>query len=177
MKRIASHYFLREDGTLGRFPVIEVDNSGVIVAVTEYDTAFTETAGVSFFGGIIAPGFIGYMPNAEELSASVISTLGRNGFLRFAYGAGYSKIDSDVAKKAHLSEGASLHNVLEEFNGKDDLEQKICSLTKDRARLLNLSSGWGSIMPGSKPGIIVLEGVNLNTFVYSHTMRVKILIR
>ena len=51
--RYSSHLYLRFDGTLGRFPIIEVDEHGVIVNIEECGETLTERAGTRFYAGVI----------------------------------------------------------------------------------------------------------------------------
>lgn len=51
--RYSCHLYLRSDGELGRYPIIEVDDTGVIVAIEECGETLTERAGTQFHGGVI----------------------------------------------------------------------------------------------------------------------------
>lgn len=53
--RYSSHLYLRTDGSLGRFPIIEVDDKGMIVSVCECGDTLHEMASTRFFSGIIIP--------------------------------------------------------------------------------------------------------------------------
>ena len=52
--KFSSHLYFRTDGTLGHYPVISVDNNGVIIAIDESDRK-AETAHTRFFTGVIIP--------------------------------------------------------------------------------------------------------------------------
>lgn len=55
--KYSSHHYLRTDGTLGRFPVIEVGTDGRITSVEEHADGLVETSGVRFYSGVIVPRF------------------------------------------------------------------------------------------------------------------------
>lgn len=64
--RYSSHLYLRTDGTLGRFPIIELDEEGKIIKVTECGETLKEMASTRFFPGIIVPGFISDKKSPEK---------------------------------------------------------------------------------------------------------------
>lgn len=53
--RYSSHLYIRTDGTLGRFPIIEVDSKGVIVSILECGDTLSEMSSTRFFSGVIIP--------------------------------------------------------------------------------------------------------------------------
>ena len=55
MKRYSSHHYFRTDGTLGRFPVIEIDTDGRISGIEEHPEGLTETCELRFYSGVIIP--------------------------------------------------------------------------------------------------------------------------
>ncbi len=72
--RYSSHLYLRTDGTLGRFPIIEVNDQGIITAITECGDAMSEIQRTRFFSGVIVPAFtacgdacqqLGYMYSSD----------------------------------------------------------------------------------------------------------------
>ena len=56
--RYSSHLYLRTDGTLGRYPIVEVDSHGCIVSIRECGDTLVEMASTRFFSGIMIPGLI-----------------------------------------------------------------------------------------------------------------------
>lgn len=57
LMKYSSHLYLRTDGTLGRYPLIEIDKEGIIVSVSESNGIAQEIAHTRFFTGIIVPSF------------------------------------------------------------------------------------------------------------------------
>lgn len=83
--RYASHLYLRTDGTLGRFPIIEVDDNGVILSVRECVDTLVEMPSTRFFAGVIVPGFVACGAAAPHLGYIHASHLvGDNAPLAFA---------------------------------------------------------------------------------------------
>lgn len=55
--KYSSHLYLRIDGTLGRFPIIDVNAEGLIVEIIENEIGLTEIEGLRFYSGVIVPKF------------------------------------------------------------------------------------------------------------------------
>lgn len=53
--RYSSHLYLRTDGSLGRYPIIELDSEGKIVSICECGETLHEMASTRFFAGVIIP--------------------------------------------------------------------------------------------------------------------------
>ena len=163
-KRFASHYFLRADGTLGQFPVVTVADDGTILSVEEHGRAFTETAGVSFFGGIMLPGFIAYAADGTVFSPTRIRQLRTGGFLRFVCNSLPGASDQNhlaCVAEAGVVEGCE---PLPAFSGQDDFVYRVQQLTHQRAQDLLVYPRWGVLQAGSSPGIMVVEGIDLRSF-------------
>ena len=161
MKRFASHYFLRPDGTLGSFPVVEVDEAGVIRSMTEFGRSFTETAAVSFFGGIMLPGFIDFVADGSLFTPGYMRSRSLLGFLRFVCHHGVSgEHDKRIACCPQAIVNAQ--NIeFGPFDGCLELEALLSQLTYERAHDLDVSPRWGTLQAGSSPGIMILEGLDL----------------
>lgn len=54
--RYSSHLYLRTDGTLGRYPIIEVDDTNTVVSIRECGDTLCEQAGTRFYAGVIVAG-------------------------------------------------------------------------------------------------------------------------
>lgn len=162
---------------MGSFPVVECDDDGTIATVTEFGSTFTESAGVSFFGGIMIPGFIAYIKHDTTFDAGLVRRLNINGFLRFAYGGSSDILSDDVVQSVDYDGDAPMESVIPRFSGKSELERCLMELTSLRVAGLNIVRPWGVLKPGYRPGIIVMEGVNLRTFEWSPSIRFRILVR
>ena len=175
MKRFASHYFLRPDGTLGSYPVVEVNADGVIQSVVEYGSSFTETAGVSFFGGIMLPGFIGLVGDGELFTHSYIRKCGLDGYLRFVCSG--ATVFSDVRRVFHRSEKLLTEvQPLPAFESRSDFEALVTQLTLERTQSLGVYPRWGVLKQDASPGIMVVEGIELKNFRIVSPLRYRILV-
>lgn len=175
-KRFASHYFLRADGTLGQFPVVTVAGDGSILSVEEHGRAFTETAGVSFFGGIMLPGFIAYAVDGEVFNPSRIRQLRMEGFMRFVCNSHIGVIDESCLACVADVGVADGCEVLSVFNGLNDFADIVKQLTLQRAHDLSVYPRWGVLQPGASPGIMVVEGIDLRSFTVVKATQYRILI-
>lgn len=175
IKRFASHYFLRADGTLGQFPVVAVADDGTILSVEEHGRGFTETAGVSFFGGIMLPGFIAYAADGTVFSPSRIRQLRMGGFLRFVCNNNAGALD--VSHLTCMAEASVVEGCepLPPFSGQDDFIHRVRQLTQQRAQKLLVYPQWGVLQAGSSPGIMVVEGIDLRSFAMVKTPGFRIL--
>ena len=55
--KYSSHHYLRTDATLGRYPIIEVDDNGYVVDIQENVNGIAEIERVKFYSGVIVPRF------------------------------------------------------------------------------------------------------------------------
>lgn len=164
MNRYSSHYYVRQDGTLGLFPVVEVDDNGVIVSLEEHGRSFTETAGVAFFGGIMVPGFIGVLPPDVQMTHRWCRLMALQGFLRFVGNGIVAEEFSSVFRQVSSIDIALCSTFDPSFSSQREFETRVGQLTIARARKLDLWPHWGSLSVGSSPGIMVMEGVVLKSF-------------
>ena len=58
MKKISAHYYLRPDGSWGKYPILEIADSGEIISIREQKGEFKEEPGLAQYNGVIVPGFI-----------------------------------------------------------------------------------------------------------------------
>jgi hypothetical protein len=65
MRKISAHFCLMPDGSLGKWPVIALDDSGVISEVRVHDHQFREEAGLEYYPGVLVPGIIEDLRNVN----------------------------------------------------------------------------------------------------------------
>lgn len=152
-----SHFFLRPDGTLGRFGVVEVDQWGTIHSVTEAGDGFTETASVSFFGGLMIPGMIA--PIREQ---GLNMALQRNGYLRMADAGRPGQEQWDAREYGSLAG--------------DGVPEFFHLRSRQRALEIGRDKEWGVLAVGARPGIAVVEGFDLNLWKPIRTLIYRVLI-
>ncbi len=73
IRRFSSHYALMPDGTLGKWPVVEISGDGEIVSVLASPGGFKEQPSLEFHGGLLMPGFIDLWAECKPLSLDVIN--------------------------------------------------------------------------------------------------------
>lgn len=71
IRRFSSHYALLPDGTLGKWPVVEISGDGEIISVLTSPGGFKEQPSLEFHGGLLMPGFIDLWAKCEQLSLDV----------------------------------------------------------------------------------------------------------
>lgn len=134
--KYSSHYYLRSDGSLGLYPIIEVDEQGVIKNIVENPEGLFEQQSVSFFSGVIIPGLVAY-GSCQNIS--------KFGYLRSV------AIDGENPELT--------------FSDKESFCKTAMSLSAQRADEHNQSSEFGSIQVGLKPGLVLVDGFSVNEFV------------
>lgn len=132
--KFSSHLYLRTDGTLGRFPIIETDGDGVILSVVECGETLVEQASVQFFAGVIVPGFIA----SNEIAP-------QDGYIH--------RSDLIAESDDRLS-----------FASKEDFCKKTTALSAGRARACGLYPQRGAIAVGAQPGLLLIDNFDLNSF-------------
>lgn len=50
-----SHLYFRIDGSLGRFPIIEISPDGTIISIEEHEDTIVEQQSVKFYSGVLVP--------------------------------------------------------------------------------------------------------------------------
>ncbi len=56
--KYSSHLYLRTDGTLGKYSIIELDNENTIIGISECGNTLREEASTRFYAGVIVAGTI-----------------------------------------------------------------------------------------------------------------------
>ena len=59
-RKFASHYFLKPDGALGRWAIIEFSDKGEVLSVSYNSEKLVEQPFLEFYGGILIPGLIDF---------------------------------------------------------------------------------------------------------------------
>jgi len=57
-RKFAAHYALLPDGSWGKWPVVEMDEQGMLVSVTVNPQGFREQPSLQYYGGVLLPGFV-----------------------------------------------------------------------------------------------------------------------
>ena len=130
------HWYLRNDGSLGRFPIVELAPDGTITSVCECEPTLTELPSTRFAAGVMVPGLIAWGRCDRTLQAM--------GYVH--------AIDLPGSNPAP------------QWTDRDSFCRTMHSLTAGRARLSGTYPRLGAIEPGAQPGLVLLQGIDLNTF-------------
>lgn len=123
--RYSSHLYFRTDGSLGRYPIIEVDSGGRIAGVTECGATLREMGSQRFYSGVIVPRFI----DDGEL------------------------MNDEACRRAMAN-----------FSSREEFCRCVATLTIDAAQRCGRFPEIGAIQQGSSPGLLIIDGFDLNSF-------------
>ncbi|MGQ8337327.1 hypothetical protein ACUNWD_12320 [Sunxiuqinia sp. A32] len=162
MRKFAAHYVFSANSSPIAKGIVKVDNSGMILGLTDPGPQLQEEAGLEFHNGIICPSFLNLLEEFPPLRffklfpelkpyQSLIPT-NTNG----------EKAILEWMKQIHLS-GAKI-----------SLEQLIRIFTYESAKAIELLKETGSISEGKRPGILVISSIdfqNMRLTANSHLKR------
>ncbi len=167
MRKVSSHYYLRPDGTFGKRPIIQLDNEGRIINIREAGDYFKEEAGLEYYPGIIVPGFVASITEVSTYKRKRVQAVS-NGVLRLKEGC--DTLCSDKYVNAWRS---IIDNVLRE-NSRFDLAHYLIKHTVEAARILN-ETEWGEIREGAKPGLLVIQKIDLRAFTVTNNSTFRLI--
>ncbi len=177
MRKISSHYCLKSDGTWIKRPVIELDDCGSILAVRELGDDFAEEPGLEYFPGIIVPAFI-MVVNKELIDKESSARCIINGVRRFI-----SDQPIDLQKAVRLEVVSVINSYSEQIPWLQilkadsiDLAREINRYTYELACQYGFGERWGAIRVGCNPGLLLLQGVDMRTFVLTNKVTIKVLV-
>jgi len=166
MRKISAHYYLKSSGTFGKRPIIEVNHEGLITAVRELGDNFREEPGLEYFPGIIVPGFVASVAGDD---ISTVQKLGlTNGVLRLQAGSALLALDD------YQQAWTSIKAIMEEQGVRASLAHYLQKHTLKAAQMLGKAE-WGVIETGAQPGLLVLQNIDLRSFVLTSKASFKIL--
>jgi len=158
MRKLSAHYYLRPDGKFGKRPIIQLDNEGRIINIRETGDAFKEEPGLEYYPGILIPGFVAsYAETNTEIVKRIKAQAFSNGVLRL-------KPDHELLSSAeYIKVWTALMQDVTPERTLMNLSHYLILHTATAAQLLN-ESEWGVIRVGAKPGLLVLQNINLKSF-------------
>ncbi|MCU4157893.1 hypothetical protein J1N10_18105 [Carboxylicivirga sp. A043] len=166
MRKISAHYYLKPDGTLGKRPIIELDEVGTIIHIRELGDAFKEEPGLEYFPGILIPGFVA---SIEKYDLQVKTQAKVNGVLRIKEG------EAVLDKWKYRSAWETIQEDLKAGENKV-LLTCIMKYTFEAAKILK-ESKWGVLEEGANPGILILQNIDLRTLSLTDKATFKIIER
>lgn len=195
MRILASHYALLPDLRLAKYPKIHINELNVIELVEEKDQGFVETPSTEFFGGLMIPGFIADLSNLETsiTSSQLNLLLGR----LYRDGIQYVILPLDVKAVLDTKANTGITFLFNEIASCNTIHfdtvispwQKVCEEVKSgkNENIIELLAQYlvqpwqqwqeqlpgGKIEIGSKPGILLINGINWTTLTFSKTLTIQ----
>ena len=157
MRKVSSHYYLKSDGTFGKYPVVELDENGLILNVREKGEVFSEEPGLEYFPGILVAGFVASYQKDAQTEISLVKRLAKlNGVLRLDE-------NDKLALEGYQQAWSNIKNLMQEQQGMAPLGHYLLNHSYKAAQLLGKTE-WGVIREGANPGLLVLQNIDLRNF-------------
>ncbi|RCW30017.1 hypothetical protein [Marinilabilia salmonicolor] len=180
VNRFASHFMLSPDGELLRWPVITVNDEGVIESVEHFENGFQERPFTRFFAGILCPAFVDIFAEVTtdeiERHKSVKNRHFRDGTILLGV-----KADDNPVSKANdglpvvmekkqdhaispLSSGLSGQGTLLERMKTHSSDVSMTKMLLEVTMIAARSTGFlslGRLEKGASPGILLLQNIDL----------------
>ena len=197
-RKFAAHYVLMPDGILGKWPVVEMDDQGMVVSVAVNPGGFQEQPSLQYHSGILLPGFVdawaGFTYVTQDQRA-----LNRH----LAKGTlVLSSVESDLPLPGNsvppflIRETTTSHihkrQIVSDSSGIPILERLLSSLTQNPeaslaallyeatalgADHLGLEAFFGRIRPGLFSGLLIMENIDLQRLLPMPQTRVRWLVQ
>ncbi len=189
MRKIAAHYILRADGSVGKFPVVEFDNEGLIFNVRER-AKFLEEPSLELVNGFLCPGFLDFIPdvimdldekeikkylNRQVISGVKVLSSSQNN-ISLLSDLKPQEIKLVPAQNKWPRECYVLNPLFEMLKGDKAGLDELQKYTLKNAITFNVNSEYGSLEVGKKPGIIAISGMNYETMTLTETSKIKLII-
>ncbi|GAF02049.1 hypothetical protein JCM21142_1675 [Saccharicrinis fermentans DSM 9555 = JCM 21142] len=188
MRKIAAHYWLRPDASIGKFPIITLNDDHTIVEIRERDT-FQEEAALELINGLLVPGLVDFYslsPNArQELDI-------RKYLNRFIIGGvkalAVPKDQMKIVRAANRSRDLYLHPVDQVFydDGEEmgfgkiqqagDSLKELLQLTRGNATCLGIDYRYGTLEVGKCPGILAISNLCYETLSINRDSRLRLIV-
>lgn len=182
-RRFSSHFAFLPDGTLGKWPVVEITNNGEIISISVSPDGFKEQPSLEFHRGILIPGLVDACIDCHSLFNDK-RNLNRHlagGTVLIGCHNKLSKEDSsrvyppfvveapkcESSRQSILScENSSvpIFERMKDISGKDSnlsLHELLFKATVEGAEQLGMTNIFGLLKPGLFAGLVVLEQIDL----------------
>ncbi len=196
MRKISAHYCLLPDGSLGKMPVISVDNSNIITDIKILGDDFKEEQGMEYYGGVLIPGFIedfrGITLSDENIVERVkmINRLYSNGSLRYICYPDFRIFPSNFKGKVfHEKQVISINktNALPKISAWELIKEQCLNSNVSVPELIHDYNSkaiksipeevkWGRFEEGVNPGILLIRGLDYKGMKMRENTTIKILI-
>lgn len=163
MRKITAHYYLKQDGTFGKRPVVHLGDDGYILKVRELGEHFSEEPNLEYFPGILIPGFVASIESKRLTDLKNKCLV--NGVIRL-------KIDNDELDVEFLEAWSSVKQTMSNQTGEKELGSCLRKYTYLAAQAIG-ESEWGVIKEGARPGLLILQNIDLRDFSLSERLTFK----
>ena len=183
-KKIAAHYWLRPDGSVGKFPVITFDSDNKIVEIRERDT-FKEEASLLLINGFLVPGLLDY--GTAALFSDEPATIQKYLNKLFVQGIRVLGVNHDVYGKLEMASRGNILLVKTDLpcdnrnlpmgfakiqEAKDSMGE-LTRLTIYNAKAMGIDHFFGSLEVGKSPGLLVISNIDYDTFSMDKNSKLK----
>lgn len=196
MRKISSHYCLLPDGSVGKRPVIAVDDNGFISEIRVLGDNFIEEPGLEYFGGVLIPGFIEDLRNVELPEEApfepgrLLNRFYSNGSLRYlcnrnaiVFPPGFRGVvffdekGEDTGRTKPFPAMSAWEGIKEQcLQNNTGIVQPLYEYFFSVKQSLPEKLKWGVLEAGANPGIILIKGLNFKDMKIKEKITLKILI-
>ncbi|SMO50861.1 hypothetical protein SAMN06265379_10276 [Saccharicrinis carchari] len=186
MKKIAAHYWLRPDGTVGKFPVITFHSDNRIAQIRERES-FEEEEALLLVNGFLIPGLVDYaICNPLALDKNALKKYLNRITIAGIRGLGvpenmYIRLQEVNPGNLILIETLTAMDRQEDIMGfekikaaKDSMAE-LKKLTVSNAQSLGVNQMLGSLEVGKAPGLMAISKLDYSTFCVDKKSKLKII--
>ncbi|WP_299584089.1 hypothetical protein [uncultured Sunxiuqinia sp.] len=148
MKKYAAHYLFPGNESPIAQGMVQVDSSGLILAVVKPHGKLQEEAGMEFHNGILCPAFVNVYHEFEP----------ERFYRKFPLLKKFQALQPErlSTEKDVLSWLIAIQQADEQIS----LQQLITIFTIDAAKAIDLEKEMGSLTAGKRPGLMLLSGMD-----------------
>ncbi len=187
MRKIASHYWLRPDGSIGKFPIISFDNEGKIIEIRERDV-FKEEAFLELVNGLLIPGLVDFY--GLSISISNLSSIKKHVNRQLINGVkilgvprdkyllvkGITSVDVVLYESGNVNIPEDELVGFEKVRAAKDPFSELKKMTLGNACLMDKENMYGSLEIGKSPGLLAISNLNYEPFLIHSQTKLKIII-
>jgi hypothetical protein len=189
MRKIAAHYWMRPDGSVGKFPIVEFDDTNTLIRVRER-SQFEEEAGLELVNGFLSPAFIDLVPNVLFKQDDIgVKRYFNSQFIGGVRVLGVDKVFVPkvlslvpktmeiIALHSSCSEDCDFNSVLKKISSsKNNSLDQLMQFTLGNAKKIGVDKYYGSLTEGKRPGLLAISKVDYTTFQFSKETKLKIIL-
>ena len=181
MRKIGSHYWLRPDGSIGKFPVIIFGDNNEIIEVRER-AEFNEEPFLEHVNGFLVPGFVDVLPEnieppyCKQLNRYVINGVKLLGvpIHWMKHFAECSKSQLELVQCNRCADESAL--TFEKIRSSENTLEALIKYTRLNAELLGCSALYGTLEVGKKPGLLSIRKMDYVNFQLNSESTLKIIV-